>query len=93
MTKIKIRWLAILVFVIALVARLVIIFGGQITSDDAYILMRVARNIANGLGFVFNSGDRVQAISSFLYGLLSAGIYYLVGDYALLIVKNHGWYI
>jgi hypothetical protein len=40
--------------------------------DDAYITMRVARNIALGNGAVFNLGQRVYAITNPLWTLLNA---------------------
>lgn len=41
------------------------------TSDDAYITMRYARNAADGLGLVFNPGERVEGYSNPLWlGLL-----------------------
>lgn len=41
------------------------------TSDDAYITMRYARHAADGLGLVFNPGERVEGYSNPLWlGLL-----------------------
>lgn len=40
--------------------------------DDAYITMRIARNIALGNGAVFNLGQRVYAITNPLWTLLNA---------------------
>jgi arabinofuranosyltransferase len=39
-------------------------------ADDAYIVYRYATNLANGLGFVFNPGKRVEGVSCFLWTLL-----------------------
>jgi hypothetical protein len=36
-------------------------------SDDAYISFRYAENLANGLGLVFNRGERVEGYSNFLW--------------------------
>ncbi|MCB0200057.1 MAG: hypothetical protein KDI03_08295 [Anaerolineae bacterium] len=41
-------------------------------NDDAYITYRVARNLANGLGPVFNPGERVLSITTPGYMLLLA---------------------
>lgn len=40
--------------------------------DDAYITMRVARNLATGHGAVFNLGQRVFSITNLLWMLLNA---------------------
>jgi hypothetical protein len=40
--------------------------------DDAYITYRYADNIAHGLGYVFNPGQRVEGTSTFLFTLLLA---------------------
>jgi arabinofuranosyltransferase len=37
--------------------------------DDAFIVYRYARNIAHGLGFVFNPGERVEGVTCFLWTL------------------------
>ena len=39
-------------------------------ADDAYIVYRYATNLAHGLGFVFNPGERVEGVSCFLWTLL-----------------------
>jgi hypothetical protein len=38
--------------------------------DDAYIFFRYARNISQGLGYVFNSGDPVEGTTSLTWTLL-----------------------
>lgn len=38
--------------------------------DDVYITYRYAENFSNGLGFVFNEGERVEGSSNFLYVIL-----------------------
>jgi hypothetical protein len=35
--------------------------------DDAFIVYRYARNLARGDGFVFNSGERVEGVTCFLW--------------------------
>lgn len=40
--------------------------------DDAYISFRYSRNVANGLGFVFNPGERVEGYTNFLWVVLGA---------------------
>ena len=42
------------------------------TSDDAYISFRYARNLDQGLGLVYNAGERVEGYSNFLWTLWCA---------------------
>lgn len=39
-------------------------------KDDAFISMRYARNLAEGLGLVFNPGERLEGYTNFLWVLL-----------------------
>ncbi len=55
--------------------------------DDSYITYRYAVNLANGNGFVFNSYEKVNSASSFLYTLLLASIYKL-GIYNMEIIAS-----
>ncbi len=41
-------------------------------SDDAYISFRYARNLVEGLGLVFNAGERVEGYTNFLWTLWCA---------------------
>ena len=41
-------------------------------SDDAYISFRYAENLVNGLGLVFNRGERVEGYSNFLWTVWTA---------------------
>jgi hypothetical protein len=41
-------------------------------SDDAYISFRYAENLVNGLGLVFNRGERVEGYSNFLWTIWTA---------------------
>lgn len=41
-------------------------------SDDAYISFRYAENLTNGLGLVFNRGERVEGYSNFLWTIWTA---------------------
>lgn len=43
-----------------------------VSFDDAYITYRYARNLAHGLGFVYNPGERVLGTTTPLYTLLLA---------------------
>lgn len=42
-------------------------------ADDAFITLRYSRNLANGLGPVWNSGERVEGYTTFLWMLIHAG--------------------
>ena len=46
---------------------------GPWTIDDAYITFRYANHIAQGMGFVYNSGERILGTTTPLYTLLLAG--------------------
>jgi hypothetical protein len=59
---------------VALAARLV---AGPRTIDDAYITFRYARNIAQGMGFVYNPGQPVLGTTTPLYTGLMAGAWWL----------------
>jgi hypothetical protein len=59
---------------------LVLFFFGYINfrQDDAYIFYTYAKNIAEGHGYVFNLGEKVNATTSPLYTLILASVYFLV---------------
>lgn len=40
------------------------------TSDDAFIIFRYSENWADGHGFVYNTGEKVEGYSNFLWVLL-----------------------
>lgn len=45
------------------------------TQDDVFITFTYSRNIAEGVGFVFNPGERVQGTTTPLWALVMAGVY------------------
>ncbi|MBW1832844.1 MAG: hypothetical protein JRJ10_14320, partial [Deltaproteobacteria bacterium] len=45
---------------------------GHNVCDDSLISLQYARNVAKGLGFVFNSGERVEGFTNFLWVALLA---------------------
>src|SRR5271155_2471968 len=51
--------------------------------DDAYASLRYASNLAQGLGFVFNPGERVLGTTSPLHTLMLATVIRIVG------INNH----
>lgn len=48
--------------------------------DEAYVTYRYARNLVEGIGFVYNPGERVLGTASPLYTLLLAGLAWLGFD-------------
>ena len=63
------RWLPVMLFLIAVTARLL---PGPRTIDDSYITYRYARNLLSGEGFVYNAGERVLGTTTPLYtGLIA----------------------
>lgn len=67
---------ALLIALLAFAARLI---PTPRTIDDAYITFRYARNILEGLGFVYNAGERVLGTTTPLYTLLMAMLAGLTG--------------
>src|SRR5438874_2520767 len=53
------------------------------TSDDAYISYRYARNLADGVGLVWNPGQHVEGYSNFSWVLTLAGLHKLGADIVL----------
>src|SRR5215210_5968342 len=51
------------------------------TVDDAYITFRYARNLATGVGFVYNAGERVLGTTTPAYAMLLAALSRLAGFY------------
>jgi arabinofuranosyltransferase len=43
------------------------------TVDDSYISYRYARNLVDGLGLVYNAGERIEGYTNFLWTLILAG--------------------
>ncbi|MBI5285824.1 MAG: hypothetical protein HY874_12110 [Chloroflexi bacterium] len=73
-------------FLIATVAGAAVVFylHGAIylnfTSDDAYVSYRYAAHLGDGLGLVWNPGQRVDGYSSFLWILILAAARAIGGD-------------
>lgn len=65
------RALAFVIILLALLARTI---PGPRTIDDSYITYRYARNLLEGVGFVYNPGERVLGTTTPLYtALMVAG--------------------
>jgi hypothetical protein len=76
-------------------------------TDDAYISFRYARNLTEGMGLVFNEGERVEGYSNFLWTLWVAvglafgceaeswanfwSIAFYLGSVLLLLLNHHAW--
>jgi arabinofuranosyltransferase len=57
-----------------LIAALTVAFWNY-TQDDVFITYTYSRNIAQGVGFVFNPGERVQGTTTPLWALVMGGAY------------------
>ncbi|HEX4951989.1 MAG TPA: hypothetical protein VF017_01150 [Thermoanaerobaculia bacterium] len=79
----------LLVLASALVAwRAYRLWAPELVMDDAFILFRYARNLADGFGPVFNAGERVEGYVTFLWvGLLALGrrLGFELGDVAVVL--------
>ncbi len=64
----------------ALIVALLTAAYWEYTQDDVYITYAYSRNIAQGIGFVFNPGEQVQGTTTPLYTLLMAGVYRVTTD-------------
>ncbi len=71
---------ALLLWLSALALRLWGLATDRTLSDDAYIVMRVARNIGTGVGFVYNAGSHEQACTSLLWGAIAGVTWKFFGD-------------
>jgi hypothetical protein len=45
----------------------------RFVNDDAFISFRYAKNLVNGLGLVYNPGERVEGFTNFLWTIIIAG--------------------
>ena len=54
------------------VAALYSAFDLRWVSDDAFISFRYAENLVQGLGLVFNEGERVEGFTNFSWTLVTA---------------------
>lgn len=68
----RLSWTSVLLFLAAAFARLIFSLATGYTADDAFITFRYAENLAYGLGFVYNEGERVLGTSSPLFTFILA---------------------
>ncbi len=47
----------------------------RLYTDDAYITLRYSRNLSDGMGPVWNPGERVEGYTNFLWMLILAGMH------------------
>jgi hypothetical protein len=66
------RFAALLISVAAITARFLILRSTHSTTEDFFITLRYAENIAHGRGFVYNPGERVLGTTTPLYTLYLA---------------------
>jgi arabinofuranosyltransferase len=62
-----------MILVLSIVTLAIVIAGIAVFSyvpDDTFITLRYARNVLSGDGFVFNSGERVEGYTNFLWLLI-----------------------
>ncbi len=71
MLRNSVRWAEILIPLLAFGVRLV---PGPRTIDDAFITFRYARNLLDGHGLVFNSGEAVLGTTTPLFALLLSAL-------------------
>lgn len=71
---------ALALLLLLLLAALAMRWLAVLTVDDVFIVYRYARNLADGAGFVFNVGERVEGVTCFLWTLLLAPLHALGGS-------------
>lgn len=76
----RLRSYRLVIFIAAvLIAAMTIVFRDYV-QDDVFITYTYSRNIAQGVGFVFNPGERVQGTTTPLWALVMAGAYHITPD-------------
>ncbi len=66
----RVERLVVILILLASVALRVWIASVSAPTDDAYITFRYAKNLAAGVGFVYNTGERVLGTTTPLFALL-----------------------
>ena len=77
-----IPWAAFGVFGIWFTARLIPNLALRLQFEDQLIVLRYARNLAEGDGLVYNAGERVMGFTTPLFTVLSSAFVVLGGDQA-----------
>lgn len=60
------------------------LFLHEFRLDDSFITYRYARNVAEGLGLVYNAGEWVLSTTAPLYALLLAVLSFIIADFHIL---------
>ena len=76
------RWLYAVPVILALLIWLGLM--REFRLDDSFITYRYARNVARGLGLVYNPGEMVLSTTAPLYALLLAALSFLLPDFHVL---------
>jgi hypothetical protein len=71
---------ALLFLYVILVSALLYVLFSHWAYDDPFITYRYARNLADGTGFVYNPGERIQSTTTPLFTILLALLFYLWSD-------------
>lgn len=69
------RWLLVLLLLIPVAVTPLYLF----VCDDAFISFRYVRNLVDGHGLVWNVGERVEGYTNFLWVLMLAGVWAVLG--------------
>ena len=77
-----ISWAAFGVFGVWFAARLIPNLALRLQFEDQLIVLRYARNLAEGNGLVYNAGERVMGFTTPLFTVLSSAFVVLGGDQA-----------
>jgi hypothetical protein len=72
------RWLRLAVVVVLIGLGVAMAIRRAACYDDAYISFRYAENLIAGEGLVYNSGERVEGYTNFLWTILLAGLHALL---------------
>lgn len=64
-------------------AAFVWLYGGRATPDDLFIYMRYADNLLNGVGVVYNQGQRSLGVTSLTWFWLMSGVAAVCGNAAI----------
>ena len=68
---------------LAILARVLMFLITGFTADDAFITYRFADNLAEGRGFVYNTGENIQGTSTPLYALILAAFSLVFGPQSI----------
>lgn len=70
----------LLLIFLGITVRLIWVIYTQFTHEDAFITFQYTKNLAHGMGFVYNPGERVLGTTSPLYALILAAVEITTGQ-------------